>query len=935
MNDESSKMQQNEIIFRMGEETGIVIEKGNFSKSLFREHYIKALQIANDIIGRQEQDASSNVIAFCADRGEGKTSCMRTVAEILSSDEIYKRFKNEFSEIKGLNIHPETLLCLNVIDPAYFDEKHNILELIVGMMYDYIKEFDINKKCSTEDKVNVTSKFREVQKSLEYIEKASISETPVYDPLEKVESLSCGLVLPKMIKELMRDFLSIIGKERMIICIDDIDLNIQYAYQMTEQIRKYLSNDRCIILFATNVEQLTMVIRHSMEKELYGRIVEGEKSGCQEMAAKYITKLLPTSQRINLVHIADLYDRQLVIEGEDGDKNIDGKVKDVISQLIYAKTRYLFYNNESETSPIVPRNLRSFRHLVKLLMDMPDFENVQIRREIAEPSEEHLKKYNGGLENKTNFKDYFYQVWVANNLSIRDAEFARTLVEYTDVSGINLLVIQYLQNRFGISIRADKSNDKHSEDQHEMLKSILNLSEEEILDSEIDERLEQEVNPTLMSILDKQNKAYNVTLGDVFYLLAYLQKSYISREDKLLLFFIKSFYSMRLYEYYDVITEQKGTLYPHQVESGDRVNIYRIDETYKNTNVLQRFINGSFVTYLPNEFLSPDKTKRMPRDLRLIKAKEIKDLFAEVIKEFSTKMTQEDYEKVTPEWKLKFQMCEFLCWTVSRTSYAHRNSKNIDVVSVDRKQNNPLYYGDFRPKATLYVFDIFAPFYNAVNIEYAYKRIDSSVDFYNLAKEYPDSLLNKAIRATLIDRGKQDPSFDEKKKQALETRKLTPTDYYTMLSGAIIRNADVLISLRSHMASQKNEVSKDGGANTIELLTQFYKEIIKSEMYTYKTKDDSNYEIRFSFFDAIVSFLRELVPARDKQLKGEKLKMDNWFSDVLFAIPKTERKKSGKKAARNEKASLDEMIKEKTKEKLADTVAETFVQDTIIPQKNK
>lgn len=925
MNDESSKMQQNEIIFRMGEETGIVIERENFSKSLFKEHYVKALRIVDDIIRRPQQDANSNVIAFCADRGEGKTSCMRTVAEILSSTDIYKRFKNEFTEIKGLDIHPEALLCLDVIDPAYFDEKHNIVELIVGMMYEHIKTFDISKKCSTDEKVNITSKFREVQKSLEYIEKASLSEAPVYDPLEKIESLSRGLVLPNIIQELMREFLSIIGKERMIICIDDIDLNIQYAYQMTEQIRKYLSNDRCIILFATNVEQLTMVIRHSMEKELYGRIVESEKSGCQEMAAKYVTKLLPTSQRINLVHITDLYDRQLVIEGNGEDNDIDNtkkyKVKDIISQLIYAKTRYLFYNNESETSPIVPRNLRSFRHLMKLLTDMPDFNNVQIRMEISEPSEKQLKKYNEGLGNKAIFKDYFYQVWVTNNLSKRDAEFAKALVEYTDVSGINLFVIQYLKNKFGINIGTSiVDRNMSSEDQAEF-KNLLNLTEEEVLGNEIDERLEQGVNPTLISILDKQNKAYNVTLGDVFYLLSYLQKSYISTEDKLLLFFIKSFYSIRLYEYYDMITEQKGTIYPRRVELGDRVSIYRVDETYKNTNILQRFINGSFVTYLPNEFLPNDKKKRMPRDLRLINAKEIKTLFAEVIAEFSTKKTDEDYKKVTEEWRLKFQMCEFLCWTISRTSYAHRNSKNIDIVSVDRKQNTPLYYGEFRPKATLYVLDIFAPFYNAVNIEYTYNRIDNNVNFYEMAKKYPDSLLNNAIRATLIDRKKQDVNIDEKEIEKLKTKVLTPTDYYTMLSGAIIRNADVLVSLREHMSSKKEEVSKDGGANTLQVFSQFYKEIIRTEMYTYQTKDDSNYEIRFSFFDAIVSFLNELVPARGKELPVVEAEMDRWFSNLLFEKPQKTSQKEKKKA----KDSLNEMVKEETKKKVAETIAEAIV----------
>lgn len=898
----------NTIIFRMGEETGIVIERENFNKSLFKEHYVKALQIANDIIGRQEQNASSNVIAFCADRGEGKTSCMQTIAGLLTIEERYDKFKEEIPEANVFtNINPKDLHRLAIIDPAFFDEKHNIIELITGMMYETLQEEneDCNKH-TVSDTTKLVAKFRDVQKSLEYIEKASSTEAPIYDALEKVQTLSQGLILRQKIDELMDLYLKYIGKERLVVCVDDIDLNIQYAYRMTEQLRKYLSNPHCLILFAANIEQLTMVIRHSMEKELYGRIIEGEDQTCQEMAAKYVTKLLPTSQQIKLVHLTDLYEQPLLLQDAKGNaiERWD-KVKEAISQLIYAKTRYLFYNNESETSPIVPKNLRGFRHLMRLLTNMHDFNNVQLREEIDEKiTEEQKVEYNRGKENKSTFRNYFYQDWTANNLTAQDYDFAQTLVEYTDVSGINLLVVQYLRTRFKLNTlskntignetrrntKATKANDE--------FKSVLNLSEEEELENEMEERLERNVTPSVYAIVDYQNKSYNISLGDVFYLLAYLQRGSTSIEDKMLLFFIKSFYSMRLYEYYDVITEQKGTLYPIRETTGNRISIYRVDDTYENTNILQRFVNGSFFTYLPNEFMAFDATKRMARDLRFIRADEVRKLFKEVIQNFP-----EDGKEVTPLMKLKFQMCEFLCWTISRTSYAPQGGDYINAALLDRKQNTPACYGDFRPKTTLYVFDITAPFYNALNIRYAYNRIKvvKDKDFYELAKMYPDSLLNQAIRKTIVDRTNQwaktdEKTTEEKKKEIIEeskTRDLKELDYYTMLSSAIIRNADVLISLRDHIVSKKNDVSKEG-ANTLQLLSLFYKEIIKSEMYTYKTDDDRNYEIRFSCYDALVSFLNEFIPGTGKSLTEEQAQLEKWLSEVLFAVPKKTRGKAAK-----------------------------------------
>ena len=884
---------ENAIIFRMGEETGIVIEKTQeqFRNSIFKDHYVKALQLANEILGgKKHQDASSNIIAFCADRGEGKTSCMQSLAELITSRERLNAAVDAISPNESYaNITPEKMHLLGLIDPAYFDEKHNIIELITGMMY----EFLCNNKCdkSIEAKTNLIGKFREVQKTLEYIEKASNTESPVYDPLEKVQSLSKGLKLRGLIEDLMDEYLSFVGKSHLVICIDDIDLNIQYAYRMTEQIRKYLSNEKCLILFATNIEQLTMVIRHSMEKELYGEIIKGEDSESQEMAAKYITKLLPTAQRINLVHITDLYDKYLVLIDKEGkEENRWDKAKEAITQLIYAKTRYLFYNNESETSPIVPRNLRSFRHLMKLLTDMPNFVNAQRRLEIEESTEEQDRNFYIGKTNKDIFKTYFYQVWILNNLQNRDALFARRLVEYTDIAGINLFVVQYLSSVFKLQ-SANKESATTNIDEILNIYNTLDLTLEEIADEDTEGKLDQDIPTTIESIINNQNRAYNITLGDVFYLLSYIKNGYNSESNRMLLFFIHSFYSMRLYEYYDIITEQKNTLYPIRENSVERVNIYRNDERYKHTNILQRFVNGSYFTYLSNSLLAADREKRMPRDLRYIKAKEVRELFRDVLTNFPENMTD-----VTPEMKLKFQMCEFLCWTISRDSYAPKQVDLINKVTIDRTQNISSYYGDLRPRTSLFVFDIMAPFYNAVNIQYAYNRIYSVVgkkSFYELAKSYPDSLLNNAIEDVLMARGykadqtSQEAKVSPKKKNAKTSIPIKvlpePKAYYTMLSSAIIRNADVLVAIQNHIMSTKSNLRDS--SDTIELLRLFYNSIIKTQMYTYRTKDDSYYEIQFSYLQAFVDFLNEFIPKDSKPLAKDNENLREWFSKILFKVP--------------------------------------------------
>lgn len=864
---EGNNMQSNTIIFRMGEETGIVIEKENFSKSLFREHYVKALHLANDIIGRPEQDANSNVIAFCADRGEGKTSCMQTVADLLTIKERYDKFTEEIPETNNFtNINPKDLHRLAIIDPAFFDEKHNIIELITGMMYESMQQSNEDcKKHTVSETTKLVSKFRDVQKSLEYIEKASSTEAPIYDALEKVQTLSQGLILPKKIEELMGLYLEYIGKKRLVICIDDIDLNFLYANRMIEQIRKYLSNPQCIILFATNIEQLTMVIRHSMEKDLYGKIIEGEDQTCQEMAAKYLTKLLPTSQRINLVHIADLYDKPLSLQNAEG-YELHGwtKVKEAITQLIYLKTRYLFYNNESETSPIVPTNLRSFRHFMRLLTDLPVYHKTQIRKDMYNPSDQEIEWYNQSVENKNSFKNYFYHEWVVNNLTFKDTVWVESMVNYSNISGLNKFVMQYLVKRFPIFFKFEDGVDNKA------------------------------INDIVKSIISESSRTYNITLGDVFYCISLLESELSSTQDKLLLFFIKSFYSMRMYEYYDVITEKEGALFPKNTNEKS-VNIYPIDNRFDNINILQRFLNGSYFTYCPNDFMAYDEKTKLARDLHVFVASNLRTLHNEVLAHF-----REDPNDQSEEWILKMNICEFFLWTMNRKGVSEDKTKNM--VS-NRSMVQPLYFGEYPTSAQFFVFDVLAPFYNATNIEYAYNRlgriisrnetdnvndinaeeVEDSADvtaeekmkreyqkysFYQIAKSNTSSLLHLAIaHATKYDDNKD--VTNEKDFVLKKTIDDYDKRFNTLMSQSIIRNADVLISLNVQMVGRRS-LNRRNSSDILIRLASFYNDLKKANMSTYKTEFDDNYWIRFAFADAFVDFLKKIAETNNKNIANLK-----------------------------------------------------------------
>lgn len=143
-------MNERTIIFRLGEENGIVIQKNSFDTSLFLNQYQQAINIFNHLWKEQEEWAKSsstspyldnqfsNVIAFCGDRGEGKTSCMSSFATILTDEQARKNAcTTDDNQLPPITIptdflRPQEIEWLDTIDPSFFDTKHNLLELLLG-----------------------------------------------------------------------------------------------------------------------------------------------------------------------------------------------------------------------------------------------------------------------------------------------------------------------------------------------------------------------------------------------------------------------------------------------------------------------------------------------------------------------------------------------------------------------------------------------------------------------------------------------------------------------------------------------------------------------------------------------------------------------------------------------------------------------------------
>lgn len=525
----------------------------------------------SEIIG-SDTDYNNNIFAFIGDRGSGKTSCMITVADFL-----IKR-----KEVLNPDVYPKidkvNFVTIDLIDPAYFDSGHNnLISLFLAKLHKSFREIAQKYERESRHSYNkgelsevIRNKFlecfRKTQENLYHV-MGIIKYDNNQDLLEFVDGLSASVNLKENIKELIDLYLEYIGMKDsiLILRIDDVDLNEKQAGQMVEAMRKYFIQPNILVLLSLKLKQLEDV-KFLELKEFYDKHDKGQftKDELYEMVDKYMVKLIPRSHRIFMPKYDNYHGKKLIVEYYNlFDKDPDGNkkpktlefatVRQAVPQLIFWKTRYLFYNTNDHESYIVPANLRELRQLIKLLVTLPDYREYDTEGKVLRTN----------WNNKTIFKNYFFDTWLSNNLPSEYRIEALRLVNEKNNRNINSLVKRVLTTRYKLE-------------------------------------LSQNSNVNTFKVW---------SFADVITSILHLEKNNSDPVVSKFLFFVKSFYSIKFYEAYDEMTNDREDA--SQPAEGE---FFMEDETKYNTRTSYQQLAGGamFKGFLANNnpFTSTiDKTK--------------------------------------------------------------------------------------------------------------------------------------------------------------------------------------------------------------------------------------------------------------------------------------------------------------------------------------
>lgn len=405
----------------LGEENHIYIDDIKHSK-LFAEQYDQLTRKMTEYIGRVGKGTGiprynslndNNIFLINGERGAGKTSMLVSMHKHMQQDD--NMFKRKF-------------LCLQVIDPSSFSNNANILQIIIAELFKEFKKATKEKGIGYAEKNEITNLFVQIKHALCVLESTTLASKMDDSDIEALQDMSNAMQLEDWMKELVVKMLKTLGIEFLLVCIDDIDINTSYAYDMLEQIRKYLIQPHVVIMIAAKTKQLLEVVQQHYLNEFKLLMTKDmiTSRDVVEISNKYLLKLFPLEHRVDLNSAIEKFHKPIEVWNE-GNKIVSASNGDeLIYKLIYEKTGLQYLLERDGANYIVPTNLRAYRSLVKMLCDMDE----------------------GKKESNIDIYEHYYMTeWLPEHLQIEERQDIEDILTDSNLQKVNKKIISAISKK--------------------------------------------------------------------------------------------------------------------------------------------------------------------------------------------------------------------------------------------------------------------------------------------------------------------------------------------------------------------------------------------------------------------------------------------------------------------------------------------------------
>jgi hypothetical protein len=530
-----------------------VEEAEEFEKSYFLDAYKQAFGCFGDIhLDNQRYQESpesratkrefNNVIAFCGERGSGKTSAMMSFRNAL------RNWENDHGKINNLlpgNLNTAghfQFVCLDAVDPSRFEPNDRLSGTVLSELYRrYQEKAQKGDLKNHEAQRKLEKSFSDFLKGIQLLSNSKPfgEQGRGESDFEVLAGIAGAAGLRKTFHALVENYLryeldeksgSDLKNTYLVIPVDDLDLSVEHAFNLAEDIRKYMHVPNVIILIAMKLDQLRLAVEQANYVRFEGirkASNRPDRKYVEEMSNMYMEKLVPVSKRVLLPILGNLKDakRQLIYFGPKIDNPGGDYIEKILLDKIKEKTLLDLRDSTTSLNPIVPMTIREIQNFLEFLDQLPDCDFNASNRRVNAP----------GL---SRFIDYFFEFWVPSSLereqeaiiyALRDANYASKNSVAAYHLGIQLRSARNAYPTFlDLESKPTKGNTTKGESN----------SDDDILGMKNHEELPRIVSPN--------NTSFNVSLGDVLFLLNELSRIDKGKQSQTLIFAIKAYYNIEI-----------------------------------------------------------------------------------------------------------------------------------------------------------------------------------------------------------------------------------------------------------------------------------------------------------------------------------------------------------------------------------------------------
>lgn len=568
-----------------------ILEKAEQMKdSIFASAYAQAFSAIGNIIRDQKvqkkqedelangnsrilkKGISPNIVMVNGGRGSGKTSTMKSVVNYLvkerrSEEQLYPE---EFLRIKNEKMN---FVTVELVDPSLFEDDTSIMHIVLGGMFIKVEKAmnDTSHTISQWERRQILAAFQEVFEGIKFLDKQK--KKMGLTELEELKYTADVLEMTSKVKDLIDNYLKNMTGEKeskLIIPIDDMDLNSRYAYKMLEEIRKYFSTSNIIIILAANKDQLIMDItqvymenyKMTLDNELY------KANDMIEMAERYMEKLVPTGYRIALPNLEDAELNGVKVKYSENEiEEYEIPISDYLRKKIFEVSNiYLskYSNSRVQTSQIIGDNLRMYANTINILKSINNGGDDNITKEKDE------NYYTERLRAAQRYQTFFIEEWCTHNMN-NDMKNELNEIFREDSSSTNKKIIDTVNYRFNEKV------EKYQENEDGMTLFLVKRHE-------------------YKSVTHQDNRPETISFGDVQFVINYiLENINLSKQEKSYFFAIKMIMSFKLF---NSITRYKQEC----LSNGKQVALKNKAEYFHliNGSILNTAETISYYTIAPN-----------------------------------------------------------------------------------------------------------------------------------------------------------------------------------------------------------------------------------------------------------------------------------------------------------------------------------------------